>query len=293
MTRHPEISRAEALLDALPFIQRFRGQTFVIKYGGSAMEDEHLVERTLCDVVFLEAVGIRPVIVHGGGKAITDRMREAGIKAHFVNGLRVTDAASMQIVADTLENVINPMIVSKLGEFGGKAVGVSGRETVRARKAPPQPGGKKGQAADLGFVGEVESVTLDAVRAALGRGLIPVVSPVGVDAVGTALNINADVAAGAVAADLQAAKLIYISDVRGIMRDPSQADSLIPSVNREMIGKLVKDGIIEGGMIPKVESAAEALGKGVGKVHLIDGRLAHALLLELFTDSGVGTEIAP
>ena len=153
--------------------------------------------------------------------------------------------------------------------------------------------GKKGQTADLGFVGEVETVTNGPVRDALGRGAIPVVSPVGVDDVGTALNINADVAAGAIAADLAAAKLIYISDVRGIMRDPSQADSLIPSVNREMVGKLIKDGIVEGGMIPKVESASEALGKGVGKVHLIDGRLAHALLLEVFTDSGVGTEIVP
>ncbi len=292
MSHAPESSRAEILLDALPFIQRFRGQTFVIKYGGSAMEDEHLVERTLRDVVFLEAVGIRPVIVHGGGKAITDRMRKAGIKAKFVNGLRVTDAASMAIVADTLEKVINPMIVTKLGEFGGKAVGVSGRATVRARRAAPVAG-KKGAAADLGFVGEVESVTLDPVRAALGQGIVPVVSPVGVDEAGTALNINADVAAGAIAAGLRAAKLIYISDVRGIMRDPSQADSLIPSVNREAAAKLIKDGIIEGGMIPKVESASEALSKGVGKVHLIDGRLAHALLLEVFTDSGVGTEIAP
>ena len=285
-------SRAEVLLDALPFIQRFRGQTFVIKYGGSAMEDEYLVERTLRDVVFLEAVGIRPVIVHGGGKAITDRMREAGIKARFVNGLRVTDAASMAIVEQTLENVINPMIVAKLNEFGGKAVSASGRQVIRARKAPPQPG-KKGQVADLGFVGEVDTVALDSVHAALGQGTVPVISPVGVDDVGTALNINADIAAGAIAAGLGAAKLIYISDVRGIMRDPTQADSLIPSVNRDLIGKLIKDGIIEGGMIPKVESAAEALGKGVGKVHLIDGRLAHALLLEIFTDSGVGTEIVP
>ncbi len=292
MSQASETSRAEVLLDALPFIQRFRGQTFVIKYGGSAMEDEHLVERTLLDIVFLEAVGIRAVVVHGGGKAITDRMRTAGIKARFVNGLRVTDAPSMKIVADTLENVINPMIAGKLGELGGQAAGVSGREVIRARRAAPVAG-KKGQTADLGFVGEVEAVTLGPVRDALGRGAIPVVSPVGVDEAGTALNINADVAAGAIAADLAAAKLIYISDVRGIMRDPSQVDSLIPSVNRETVGKLIKDGIIEGGMIPKVESASEALGKGVGKVHLIDGRLAHALLLEVFTDSGVGTEIIP
>ena len=292
MSQESEALKAEILLGALPFIQQFRDKTFVIKYGGSAMEDEHLVERTLQDVVFLEAVGINPVIVHGGGKAITTRMREAGIKARFVNGLRVTDAASMSIVADTLENTINPMIVGKINEFGGKARTVSGRGVIRARKVPTVPGAK-GQKTDLGFVGEVAAVELGPVRAAIGQGIVPVISPLGVDPSGTALNINADVAAGAIAADLGATKLIYISDVRGIMRNPAEVDSLIPSVNRDLIGRLIKDEIIEGGMIPKVESAADALGKGVGKVHLIDGRVAHSLLLEIFTDSGIGTEIVP
>ena len=291
MSDETETLKAEALLDALPFIQAFREKTFVIKYGGSAMEDEYLVERTLRDVVFLEAVGINPVIVHGGGKAITTRMREAGLKARFVNGLRVTDAESMAIVEDTLENVINPMIASKINEFGGKAQGVSGRSVVRARKVPPQSGGR-GQRTDLGFVGDVGSVELGTVRDLISRGIVPVISPIGVDE-GTALNVNADVVAGAIAAGLGAAKLIYISDVRGIMRNPAQADSLIPSVNRDLIGKLIKDEIIEGGMIPKVESAADALGKGVAKVHLIDGRVAHSLLLEIFTNSGIGTEIVP
>ena len=290
MNPESDALKAEALLDALPFIQQFRDKTFVIKYGGSAMEDEYLVERTLHDVVFLEAVGINPVIVHGGGKAITTRMREAGIKAQFVNGLRVTDAASMAIVEDTLENVINPMIVGKINAFGGKAQGVSGRGVIRATKAPAQAGAK-GQQTDLGFVGEVADVQLGAVRAAIARGVVPVLSPIGLDGAGTALNINADVAAGAIAAELGAHKLIYISDVRGIMRNPAEVDSLIPSVNRDLIARLIKDEIIEGGMIPKVESAVAALGKGVGKVHLIDGRLAHSLLLELFTDSGIGTEI--
>lgn len=292
MSQESDTLKAETLLDALPFIQRFRDSTFVIKYGGSAMEDEHFVERTLHDIVFLEAVGINPVIVHGGGKAITTRMREAGIKARFVNGLRVTDAAAMAIVEDTLDQLINPMIVGKINEFGGRAEGLSGRAVFRAKKAPSQPGGK-GQRTDLGFVGEVSAVELAGVRAAIGQGIVPVISPVGLDATGTVLNINADVAAGAIAADLQATKLIYISDVRGIMRNPAQADSLIPSVNRDLIGRLIEDEIIEGGMIPKVESAADALGKGVGKVHLIDGRIAHSLLLEIFTDSGIGTEIVP
>ena len=290
MSQESEAARVEALIEALPFVQQFRGQTFVIKYGGSAMEDEHLVERTLRDVVFLEAVGINPVIVHGGGKAITTRMREAGIKAKFVNGLRVTDGPSMQIVETTLDQVINPMISEKINEFGGRAVSISGRDVLRAVKLAPQAGAR-GPAVDLGLVGDIHGVRIDAVKAAVAAEQVPVISPLGVDEAGVVLNINADVAAGAIATELRASKLIYISDVRGIMRDPTQADSLIPSVNQDLIGRLIKDKIIEGGMIPKVESAALALQHGVGKAHLIDGRVAHALLLEIFTNSGIGTEI--
>ncbi len=292
MSYDSDVERVESLIEAMPFIQQFRGQTFVIKYGGSAMEDEHLVERTLRDVVFLEAVGINPVLVHGGGKAITNRMREAGIKAKFVNGLRVTDAAAMTLVETTLDDVINPMIVNQIRECNGKALGLSGRSVVKARRLAPQASGK-GATTDLGLVGDVIGVELAAVRDAVTHETVPVVSPIGVDENGTVLNVNADVVAGAIAAALRAAKLIYISDVRGIMRDPTQVDSLIPSVNRDLIAKLIKDGIIEGGMIPKVESAVSALGSGVGKAHLIDGRLAHSLLLEIFTNSGVGTEILP
>ena len=291
MSHESDVERVEALIEALPFIQQFRGQTVVIKYGGSAMEDEHLVERTLRDVVFLEAVGINPVLVHGGGKAITGRMREAGIKAKFVNGLRVTDAAAMAIVESTLDQVINPMIVEQIRVFHGRALGLSGRTVLRAQRVGGQD--RKGKAVDLGLVGEVIGVNLAEVARAVAEETIPVISPLGLDQTGTALNVNADVAAGAVAAGLKAAKLIYISDVRGIMRDPAQADSLIPSVNRDLIARLIKDEIIEGGMIPKVESAVLALGSGVGKAHLIDGRTAHSLLLEIFTNSGVGTEIVP
>ena len=292
MSYESEIAKAEVLVEALPFIQQFRGQTFVIKYGGSAMEDEHLVERTLRDVVFLEAVGINPVIVHGGGKAITSRMREAGIKARFVNGLRVTDAASMEIVETTLDTVINPMIVNTIESFNGRAVGVSGRTVIRARKVSLQTKGR-GETVDLGFVGDVASVDLSAVQTAVDAEKVPVISPIGVDEHGTVFNINADVAAGAIASGLKASKLIYISDVRGIMRDPAQADSLIPSVNSDLIARLIKDEIIEGGMIPKVESAVAALAAGVSKAHLIDGRVAHSILIEIFTNSGIGTEILP
>lgn len=293
MSHAADLSRAETLVEALPFIQKHRGQTFVIKYGGSAMEDEHLVERTLRDVIFLEAVGIRPVLVHGGGKAITTRMREAKIKAQFVNGLRVTDAASMTIVENTLDTVINPMIVQQLEAFRGPAAGLSGKEVFRARRLSPQRVGGRGPGVDLGFVGDVVGVQASAINQAIARGEVPVISPLGQDDQGVVLNVNADVAAAAVACELKAAKLIYISDVRGIMRDPSTADSLIPSVTSAQITKLIEDGIISGGMIPKVQSAVDSLGKGVGAVHLIDGRIAHSLLLEIFSTLGYGTEILP
>ena len=293
MSYEADFSRAKTLVEALPYIQKHRGETFVIKYGGSAMEDEHLVERTLRDVVFLEAVGIRPVLVHGGGKAITHRMREAKIKAQFVNGLRVTDAASMAIVESTLDEIINPMIVGHIGGFGTRAVGISGKAVFRARKLPPQRLTPQAEPVDLGFVGDVAGIDSTAVRQALGDGQVAVISPVGVDEAQTVLNVNADVAAAALAAELRAAKLIYISDVRGIMRDPTAADSLIPSVTSAQVARLIEEEVISGGMIPKVQSAVESLGRGVGSVHLIDGRIAHSLLLEIFSSLGHGTEILP
>jgi len=284
--------RAETLIEALPYIQRFRGHTMVIKYGGSAMEDDDVVERLLRDVVFLEAVGINPVLVHGGGKAITARMREAGIQARFVNGLRVTDAASIRIVEEVLDGEINPRLVHAIAEFGGRARGFSGKSVLRARKLPAQPDGKN-PAVDIGFVGEVFGVELAEVADTIHREVVPVISPVAGGENGEVFNVNADIAAGAIASGLKASKLIYLSDVPGIMRNPSEPDSLIPSVTREMIAKLIDDEVIAGGMIPKVDSALAALGAGVGKVHFIDGRIPHSLLLEIFTTSGIGTEITP
>ena len=285
-------ARAEALIEALPFIQRFRGQLFVIKYGGSAMEDDHVVERFLRDVVFLEAVGINPVLIHGGGKAITQRMREAGLKPRFVNGLRVTDEQSIRIVEEVLDTVINPGIVKQVNEFGGKAVGIPGKNVLIAKKLPPQTEGKA-TVVDLGFVGEVVDLRLDPVQQALAQEAVPIISPLAQDENGVTLNINADTAAGTIAGALQAAKMIYLSDVPGIMRDPLDKDSLIPSVNREKIEHLMEEEIVAGGMIPKVESALHALAQGVKKVHFIDGRTPHSLLLEIFTNSGIGTEIVP
>lgn len=289
MYHRTELERAEVLLEALPFIQRFRGQTFVIKYGGSAMEDEHLVERLLRDVVFLEAVGVNPVLVHGGGKAISQKMREAGQAPRFVSGLRVTDATAIKIVEEVLDRVIRPKIVDTMASFGGRAEGYSGRDVFVARKLLPQIDGK--QLVDVGFVGEVVSLRLDGIREAIERGVVPVISPIGETEDGVVLNVNADVAAGAMAGALRAAKMIFVSDVLGVMRDVKDPNSLIPTVTRENAARLIADEIIEGGMIPKVQSAVAALGQGVGKVHLIDGRVPHALLLEMFTTRGIGTEI--
>ncbi len=286
-----QIERADVLIEALPFLQRYRGSTFVIKYGGSAMEDDHIVDRLLRDVVFLEAVGINPVLLHGGGKAITARMREAGIKPQFVNGLRITDERAIQIVEETLDGVINPRIVSAINELGGRARGFSGKDIFRAEKVPPQIVGK--HSVDLGFVGTVCGIDLAELEKAIGEETVPVISPIARATDGSVLNVNADVAAGSVAGELKAAKLVYLSDVLGIMRDQGSEDSLIPSVNRQMIGKLIKEEIISGGMLPKVESAIKALTSGVGKVHLIDGRIPHSVLLEIFTNAGIGTEIVP
>jgi acetylglutamate kinase len=264
----------------------------VIKYGGSAMEDEQVVERFLRDVVFLAAVGIQPVLVHGGGKAITQKMRDAGLKPRFVNGLRVTDEQTIKIVEEVLDNEINPGIVKQIAAFGGAARGIAGKHVLVAQKLPPQTEGKA-VAVDLGFTGEVVSVRTQKIAEALEDHAIPVMSPLGQDEKGVVLNVNADTAAGTLAATLKATKVIYLSDVPGIMRDPGDKNSLIPTVTRESIESLIEEEIIAGGMIPKVESALHALEGGVKKVHFIDGRVPHALLLEIFTNSGIGTEVVP
>jgi len=290
MNTTPE-SHAENLIEALPYIQKFRGQTFVIKYGGAAMEEDSIVEKFLRDVVFLEAVGINPVIVHGGGKAITARMREAGLKAQFVNGLRVTDEQSIRIVEETLDGVINPKIVETIARYGGKAHGFSGKSVFIARKMANQVDQETGEDTDFGFVGEAARISAQEVRKTLKAEVVPVISPIGADENGMVLNINADIAAAALAASLKASKLIYVSDVPGIMRDPSNPESLIPSVHGEQVATLIKDKVIAGGMIPKVQSATKALKRGVEKIHMIGGHTPHCLLLEIFTNAGIGTEI--
>jgi acetylglutamate kinase len=281
---------SEALIEALPYIQQYRGHTFVIKYGGSAMEDELIVDKFLRDVVFLEAVGINPVLVHGGGKAITAKMKAAGLAARFIDGLRATNETAIHIVEEALDRDINPSIVQKIHEFGGRARGFSGKEVFVARKLERQAV-IDGETVDIGFVGEAEGVNASAVGEAVHAEIVPVISPIGSTRDGVVLNINADIAAASLAAELKASKLIYVTDVAGIMRDPAQPDSLISSVTIEQVESLIRQKVIAGGMIPKVLSATNALQTGVEKIHMIGGHIQHGLLLEIFTDAGIGTEI--
>ncbi len=288
-----QITKAGVLIEALPYLQRFRGQTFLIKFGGSAMDDPELVEGLLRDIVFMELAGINPVVVHGGGKAISKAMNEAGLEAKFVGGLRVTDEKTIGIVERVLCEEVNRDLVETINRFGGRAVGLHGKSVfIGKRNAPVK--GDDGAPVDLGFVGTVHDFHAEEVLAAIQRECVPVISPVACEeSTGAALNVNADIAAASLAGKLKAAKFVYISDVLGVMRDPADASSLLPSLNRASVEKLVNERVITGGMIPKVRSAISALDAGVQKVHMIDGRIPHSLLLEIFTESGIGTEIVP
>ena len=287
-----QIAKASVLIEAMPYLQRFRGQTFLIKFGGSAMDNPALVEMLLRDVVFLELAGINPVVVHGGGKAISAAMNLAGLTARFVGGLRVTDEQTISIVEHTLHNVINRDLVAAINRFGGRAVGLPGKSVFLGHRNAPVKG-EDGNPVDLGFVGTVHGFNAGEVLAAIHREQVPVISPLASEeGTGAALNVNADIAAASLAGKLRAAKFVYISDVRGVMLDPANPDSLIPSLTAAAAEKLINDRIITGGMIPKVKSALQALADGVQKVHMIDGRIPHSLLLEIFTDKGIGTEIA-
>ena len=280
------IKKADVLLEALPYMQRFRSSTFVVKYGGSFMDspDTKVREGVAADVVFLEVAGINPVVVHGGGKAITKAMEKAGINAHFIEGMRVTDEKSMGIVEDVLANVINRDIVETIQKLGGKARGFSGKDVFKCRKL--LSGG-----VDLGYVGEVTEVTIDKIRRSLYSQVVPVISPIGLGEDGHAYNINADVAAAKLAVAVGARRLVFMSDVAGLMRDPSNPETLISSLHISEALNLKREGIIDQGMIPKVDSAVEAVRAGVRRVHFVDGRIPHSILLEIFTDKGIGTEI--
>jgi acetylglutamate kinase len=284
-------TKADALLEALPYFQQFRGKTVVVKYGGAAMESPELVESVMRDIVFLEAVGINPVVVHGGGKAISAAMRQENLTPQFVDGFRITDADSIRIIDRVLTEVISPSLAAKVNELGGRAEVLSGKDVLVAEKAPlkTDAAGKK---IDLGFVGTIKSVDVTKVQQLVDQEIVPIISPLGKGADGQPYNINADIAAAKIAQVLKAHKIIYLSDVNGVRRDPKDEASTISTLTPKQIRKLKEDGIIDGGMIPKVDSALEALAGGVGKIHFLDGKQSHSLLLELFTDAGIGTEIA-
>ncbi|MCI7698399.1 MAG: acetylglutamate kinase [Akkermansia sp.] len=285
-----EISKAEILVEALPYMQAYRDKTVLIKFGGSAMDDPKLVKSLMHDIVVMESMGLNPVVVHGGGKAISKAMKDSGLEARFVNGLRVTPPEAIEIVERTLSGTINPGLVELVREAGGKAVGIPGTNVFVGEKLMEKDA--EGRPVDIGMVGRVIGCLLPRIEEALQLQLTPVISPLARE-LGTnqALNVNADLAAAALARELKPVKLIYISDVPGLMRDPSDPTTLIRSINRKEAFELIEQGVISGGMIPKVKSAVDALNAGVRKVHFIDGRLPHTLLLEIFTQDGIGTEI--
>ncbi len=287
------IAKAEMLLEALPYIQKFNGATFVVKYGGSFMDspDENVRTSVARDVVFLEAVEINPVVVHGGGKAITRAMEKAGLKANFIQGQRVTDEATVKIVDDVLSSEINPEVVATIKALGGAVQGFAGRDIFTCRKLwlddAQNPGGK----IDIGFVGEVIGVNTAPLLKCIEQGITPVISPTARGEDGKIYNCNADVAAAQAAIALKAKRLVFMSDVPGLLSDAKDPDSVISHLKAEAVGELKKSGVVDKGMIPKVDSAVAAIKSGVEKVSFVDGRVPHSLLLEIFTDEGVGTEV--
>jgi acetylglutamate kinase len=283
------VAKADVLLDALPYIRRYSGTTMVIKYGGHAMTDDELKESFAQDVVLLKFVGINPVIVHGGGPQIGQLLKQLGIESQFVRGMRVTDAQTMDVVEMVLGK-INKEIVSLINRHGGRAVGLSGKdgELIHAKKLTVEGQGAGKGKVDIGLVGDVRAINPAIIEALDRSDFIPVIAPVGVGEHGETYNINADLVAGEMSEALRAEKLILLTDVEGI-RDAD--GSLIPAIDMERAAQLVRDGVIAGGMIPKVECCVEALRGGARKTHIIDGRLRHAVLLEIFTREGVGTEV--
>jgi acetylglutamate kinase len=277
--------KARTLIEALPYIRKFSGKTVVIKYGGAAMTDEDLKRSVSEDLVLLKAIGINPVIVHGGGPEISAAMKRQGKEPRFVQGLRVTDQETMDITEMVLVGKINQQIVGFMNRHGHVAAGLSGKDghLLRVRK-------QRGKV-DLGFVGEVETVNGAILKALESQGFIPIIAPIGLGDDGQTYNCNADLVAGHVAAALKAEKLVMMTDQPGILMDMKSPDSLIPSLKLKEVPGLIRKGVIDKGMLPKVQACEAALKGGVGKVHIIDGRVPHALLLEIFTDKGIGTEI--
>lgn len=287
------VDTANLLTEVLPYIQKFAGKTVVIKYGGHAMLDRDLKQKVMKDIVLLHSVGIHPVVVHGGGPEINTMLKKIGKVSTFIQGLRVTDEETMEIAEMVLAGKLNSEIVSALNDIGGRAVGLSGRDArlLQAAKKPMQlkTAGGDVETVDLGFVGEITEVSPDIVRTLIEQDYIPVISPIAGGRAGEAFNINADTAAGAIAVALKADKFLLLTDVPGVLRDVGDKDSVLAYVREDDIPKLREEGLISGGMIPKVECCQGALQGGVGTAHILDGRIPHAIILELFTNVGIGT----
>lgn len=289
---HKLIEKANTLLEALPYIRRFSGKTIVIKYGGHAMADEALKRSFALDIILLKYIGINPVIVHGGGPQINETLKRYGIESEFVRGMRVTDAATMRVVEMVLTGQVNREVVGYINQHGGKAVGLSGKDggLLLCEKLLQEVVGEDGatESIDMGFVGRIMRVDPTIIETLEKERFIPVIAPVGVGAGGESYNINADLVAGKIAGALKAEKLILLTDVAGVK---DKEGNLLTSIHLPEVPRLIDGGVITGGMIPKVTCCVEALQDGIGKAHIIDGRVEHAVLLEIFTDVGIGTEI--
>jgi acetylglutamate kinase len=275
--------KADVLLEALPYIQRFRGKVVVVKYGGAAMTDPELSSLFAQDVVLMRSVGMKPVVVHGGGPQIGSLMRRLGMEPEFRDGLRVTDAETLDVARMVLVGKVNRDIVSSINVHGPLAVGLSGEDAGLITASARHP--------DLGYVGNVDSVNPDILDRLMAEELIPIIATIGTDLEGQAYNINADTAAGAVAEAVQAEKLVYLTDVLGVLRDVADPDSLVTTASADELDKLIEEGILTGGMIPKITSCTRAVRNGVAHAHILDGRVPHALLLEMFTRDGIGTMV--
>ncbi len=277
------IRKAAVLIEALPYIQEFRDSTVVVKLGGSVLEDPDIFESALRDIVFFETVGMNPVIVHGGGKDISAKLNEMGIETHFINGLRYTCKDTIGVVDEVLHDTVNPRVVDAIGKHGGKGKPLSGKAVLKAEKMKSDD--------DLGFVGEITKVDVSPIQNMIRENEVPVITPLAIGEDGHTYNINADVSACKIAEALKARKLVFMSDVPGILEDPKDESTLISTIRIDEVNGLVENGVISGGMVPKIRSAVSAIQAGCRKVHMIDARLQHSILLEIFTDKGVGTQI--
>lgn len=296
MVEYEPMDISNVLIEALPYIKKFHNKKIMIKYGGHAMIDEHAMSSTARDTVLLKYVGMQPLVVHGGGPEISRSMDKMGKAPKFVGGLRVTDSETMEIVKMVLVGKINTEIVSKIGLHGGKSIGISGKDDFliqSSKRDPTKIRQEDGEIleVDLGYVGKIDRINSRLVEMLTEEKYIPVISPIGIDSAGNTLNLNADTVAGSIASEINAEKLIVLTDVPGILTDPDDPDSIIRRIHVDELKELIKEGIITGGMIPKVETCINAVENGVKTAHILDGRVEHSILLEIFTKDGIGTMV--